>query len=212
MTFDPNTFFAALSTTIRAQKPFQTGLREMIDWCAQQAPHADWEKVSALPFADDEKKAAKWIPDVLKKYPAPFEVRGLYFGLAEMANAKDEEFADLYVAFMGQYDPADKEAKWVFGEKRHYPEASSLRVKTLKAAGLIFNRESGEGLGNTGNYLFCMSYTLLLVTSLMTSELYGRLGGSARGIGILAGWDSGDLVRPGELTARGFVPNPEEMV
>ena len=212
MTFDHDKFFATLSAAIRAKKPFEVGLREMLDWCAQHLPHDDWEKIRALPFSEDESAAAKWIPGVLKKYPVPFEVRGLYFGLAEMANAKDEEFADLYVAFMGQYDASDTEAQWVFGEKRHYPEKSSLKVKNLKTAGLIFNRESGEGLGNEGHFMFCLSYALLLVASLMTADLYERLGATAERVGILAGWDSGDLMRPGELTASGFEPNAKAMI
>jgi len=212
MKFDPNKFIDALTAAIRARKPFAVGLSEMTEWCAQHLPHDDWNRIRSLDVSEDEKKALKWIPDVLKKHPCPFEIQALYFGLAEMANSKDEEFADLYVAFMGQYDPADKEAQWVFGERRHYPDKASLKVKTLKAAGLIFNRENGEGLGNDGNFMFSLSYTFLLVTSLTSPEFYTRLGTQAERIGMLAGWDSGDLMRPGELTKAGFVVNEEAMI
>jgi len=212
MEFDPDMFVEVLTAAIRAKKPFNVGLREMTEWCSTHLPHDDWKKIQALDTSEDEEKALQWIPDVLKKCPCPFDIHALYFGLAEMANSKDEEFADLYVGFLGQYDPSDKEAQWVFGENRHYPEKGSFKVKTLKAAGLIFNCESGRGLGNEGNYMFSLSYTLLLVTSLMTPDLYAKIGTQEERIGILAGWDSGDLMRPGELTKTGFIANEEEMI
>jgi len=53
---------------------------------------------------------------------------------------------------------------------------------------------------------------LLLVTSLTSPEFYTRLGTQAERIGMLAGWDSGDLMRPGELTKAGFVVNEEAMI
>jgi hypothetical protein len=212
MRFDPNEFCNALAATIRARKPFLVGLGKMTDWCSKHLPHADWAKIRALDVSEDAKKAVSWIPDVLRKHPCPFEVQALYFGLAEMANSKGEEFADLYVGFLGQYDPTDEESKWVFGERRHYPARASLKTKTLRTAGLVFNRESGEGLGNDGNYVFSLSYTSLLVASLMSPELYVRLGTPAKRVGILAGWDSGDLLRPGELTKAGLVPNRRAMI
>jgi hypothetical protein len=212
MRFDPDKYFEALAEAVRAQKSFQNALRDMNRWCAAHLPHSDWNAIADLDISEDETKAQKWIPDVLKKYSCPFEIQALYFGLSEKANSKGEEFGDLYVAFMGQYDPADEKAQWVFGDKRHYPEKSSLKVKTLKSAGLIFNREGGDGLGNEGNFMFCMSYAVLLVASLMSSELYERFGTRADRVGMLAGWDSGDLMRPGELTRSGFVPNPKAMI
>ncbi|HVU16463.1 MAG TPA: hypothetical protein VHD32_06040 [Candidatus Didemnitutus sp.] len=212
MEFDPDKFFDELSAAIRTRKPFPEGLGTMIDWCSNHLPHDDWSKIRSLDVSGDEEAARNWIPEVLKKSPCPFEIRALYFGLAEKCSSEDEEYADLYVAFMGQYDPADQEAQWVFGKQRHYPDHASLNVTTLKSAGLIFNRENGEGLGNEGNFMFALSYTLLLTTSLMSPELYGGLGTPAERIGILAGWDSGDLMRPGELSRDGFVPNGEPMI
>jgi hypothetical protein len=212
MKFDPDKFFDALTAAIRARKPFLVGLGEMTDWCAQHLPHDDWARIRALDVSADDRMAVQWIPDVLKNHPCPFEVQALYFGLAEMANTQDEEFADLNVAFLGQYDASDQEAQWVFGELRHYPDQASLAVNTLQAAGAIFNREDGEGLGNRGNFMFALSYTLLLVTSLMSPALYATLGTQTTRIGLLAGWDSGDLMRPGELTSLGFVANREAMI
>lgn len=212
MQFDPDKYFAALTDAIRAQKPFQVALSDMNSWCAAHVPHSDWDAIAALDVSKDALKAQKWIPRVLKKYPCPFEIQAIYFGLATHANAKDEEFGELYVGFMGQYDSADEKAQWVYGDKRHYPEKSSLSVKTLKSAGLIFNRQTGIGLGNEGNFMFCMSYAALLVSSLMSPELFGLLGTSADRVGILAGWDSGDLILPGELCRSGFLPNPRAMI
>ena len=60
--------------------------------------------------------------------------------------------------------------------------------------------------------MFSLSYTLLLVTSLMSPELLARLGTQAERVGMLAGWDSGDLMRPGELTKVGFVANEGAMI
>lgn len=212
MEFDPHKFVAALTVEIRRQRPFIAGLKSMLQWCAKHLPHGDWKKVAALDFEADEKKAQTWIPKTLKAAPSPFPIHGMYFGLHEYSTAKDEEYAKLYVGFLGQYDPKDKKASWVFGAKRHYPEKSTLNARALKAAGVIFNRESGEGLGNDGNFMFCMTYANLLVASLMTPELHLSLKSKADRIGLLAGWDSGDYMNLGELTAKGFVPKRGAMI
>ncbi len=210
--FHADKFTEALCAVIRDKKPFPDSLLGMITWCAEHLPHQDWKKVLALDFADDLAVSQRWIPKVLQAEPCEFEIRGLYFGLAEMGNAKDEEYAELSVAFLGQYDPEDREAGWAQGELRHDPAKAVLKAKALKAAGLIFNRASGAGFGNEGSYMFGLSYALLLVAALLTPELYQQLAAREKKVGVLAGWDSGDVYRVGELTPTGFVPNRGIMI
>ncbi|WP_221031941.1 hypothetical protein [Actomonas aquatica] len=212
MSFDPDSFFEVLSAKVRAQLPFVEAMDSMLSWCEDQMPHSDWSIVRALPLAADLSAAERWIPELLSSQPCPFGIRALYFGLAEMANDEDEEFADLYVGFLGQYDADDEESAWVFGDLRHYPEGASLPTDSLRIAGETFNREDGKGLGNEGNYMFCMAYSALLVASIMSSQTYQALNPDIDRVGMLVGWDSGDLMKPGDLSADGFIPRQEAMI
>jgi hypothetical protein len=212
MNLNPDTFFAMLAEELRSPDSFDVAFPRALAWCAEHLPHDDWNKIGAADYSADLARARLWVTAVLKKHPCPFPIRGLYFGLAEMSNARGEEFADLYVGFLGQYDSSDAQASWLHGELRHYPDNSSLKVRLLREAGVRFNRESGRGLGNDGNFAFCLVYACLLVKEILTPELQTALGGGDVACGVVCGWDSGDTVRLGELPPTGFRPNPGPMI
>jgi hypothetical protein len=209
--FDPEKFFPELTRTIRARVPFRAGLRHMLAWSARHLPHDDWKRVRALDVADDPRAAFTWVQGLLRRSPCPFPVRGLYFHLSEYTNARDEEYATLGVAFTGQHKDNDPQYAWARGPKRHDPPGGELRGRALKAAGVIFNRASGRGLGNEGYMMYAMSYATLLVASLMTPRLHAQFGTSDH-IGLLVGWNSGDLMQLGHLTAKGFKARSGAMI
>ncbi|HUG12374.1 MAG TPA: hypothetical protein VMM36_15260 [Opitutaceae bacterium] len=201
---DPDRFFAELNRILRTRVTFRAGLSEILSWCAQSMPHTDWEKVSAIDVSDDERRAKQWLPDLLKKEPCPFPIRGVYFSLVELSNSRGEEIAELSAAFVGQYDPNDTEMLWAIGDLRHDPKRGSFKGRALKAAGLIFNRASGRGLQNDGYFPFAFSLSALLARSLMTPEIHDVLGSPRGPVGVLVGWEAGDHLLLGELKRVGF--------
>ncbi|MFT3783840.1 MAG: hypothetical protein QM790_17660 [Nibricoccus sp.] len=212
MAYSVEQFFEALASAIRSSDPFIVALHRMIDWCSEYCPHSDWEVIEKLDFSKDPKGAKAWFVQLVDQQPCPFEVQGIYFGLAERGTASGEEYAQLYGSFLGQYDGDGDPTQWLFGDKKHYPENEPLKVANLKRACLRFNRANGRGVGSDGYYLFGLAYATLLVKEFLTPACYARLATKTDAVGIFVGWDCGDTVRCGELTSAGFQPQLGRMI
>lgn len=210
MEFDYPKFYERLETEVRKSTDFSASLAALMEWGAQQMPHPDWSRLGAIPVDNEIQSARRWLPRVLKRAPCPFPVRGAYFGLGEFADRTGGEYADLYFGLMSQYSPGDKE--WLFAKPRHYPNAAYLKSKGLKEGGLLCNRETTPpGLGTPGHICFSVGFAALLLRHLLDKEVFHLLGGTAP-IGVVTGFDSGDLLQLGEITADGFVANAEAMM
>ena len=212
MNFNFAAFYDQLETEVRASSDFAKSVAALMDWSARQIPHSDWSRLAEFDAAKELAAARRWLPRVLKRSPCPFQVRGVYFGLGEFADRSGVEYADLYFGLMSEYDRVDLELKWVWCKPRHYPDNSYLKSKALKNGGVLCNRESTPpGLSTPGHICFSVGFAALLLRHVLGKEVFQLLGGTAP-IGVVTGFDSGDLLRLGEITADGFQPNHNTMV
>jgi hypothetical protein len=212
MDIDVIKFYEVLEKEIRVSTDFPSSMIKLLDWSAKEAPHPDWAKLKKLDFDAEFTAAKNWLPKILKKSPCPFPVRGAYFGLGEFSNDDGIEWSDLYFGLMAECDPTDSESKWLWCESRHYPENSYLKSKALKKGGLLCNRESDdETLGNDGNMCLSLAFAALLLRHLLDEKAFKTLGGN-KPIGVVTGFDSGDMFRLGEITQQGLSLNPNAMI
>lgn len=202
--FDAEEFFAQIQRTVRKQPTFRAGMLAMLQWCAKQQPHADWEKLSKLAFTADATAAKAWFSSLLTKEPAPFPVHGLYFPLVELVNSRENDVTALAVAFTGQYEPDDEERLWAVGDLRHDPKRGLFKGPALQKAVELCHRE--DGLSDDGVYQYGLIYAAMLSQSLLTPALHKALGAPREPIGVLVGWSDGDNLLLGELKRNGFVP------
>ena len=212
MDLDFRAYFERLQDEVRGRKNLHQSMVSLMDWCSQRLHHRDWKRLATLVDAEDSVSAREWLPGVLARAPCPFPIRGVYFGLGEFTDSNGIEFADLYVGFMSEYDRNDLAAEWLFSDPLHYPDEAYLGSETLRKAGVLCNREKQPpGLGVDGNVAFSVAFAALLLRTLLDEKAFRLFKGTGP-IGVVTGFDSGDLVRIGEVTAGGFVANPGPMV
>jgi hypothetical protein len=212
MGIDYARFYEQLQSEVRVSTDFAASMVVLMDWGAQHLPHSDWARLAAFDAEKELQLAREWLPKVLKKTPCPFPIRSAYFGLGEFEDRDGVEFADLYFGLTSVYDPADSELKWLYSEPRHYPDEAYLKSKALRQGGLLCNRESvSPSLGTPGHICFSVGFAALLLRHLLDGNVFRLFAGTAP-IGVVTGFDSGDLLRLGEITANEFVPNQNRMV
>ncbi|HVU87017.1 MAG TPA: hypothetical protein VHD36_06835 [Pirellulales bacterium] len=176
---------------------------EVIDICSRDVPHADWSRFSELDYNGDVAALRSWIPRVFKNRPAPFSIQGLWIGLCNPCKG-DMVWADMYVGAVSQYVPEDPELGWLWTGQRHYPkeafaDSSSLRAIYEIAYGTDF------GLGNDAEWPLCLAFGALAARSLLRDQTTRLVDPTAPQIGVVVGFDSGDMLKLGELTSTGFV-------
>ena len=212
MGFDFPAFYERLQDEVRTSTDLPASMGTMMKWGEGQISHPDWARLATFDAVEELRSAKIWLPRVLKRAPSPFPVRGAFLGLGGFQDQNGTEFADLYFGLMSTYDPADTESQWLYSKPRHYPEDAYLGSKALHQGGLICNRKTGTpGLGTPGHICFSTSFAALILRHTLDGDIYRLLGGTAP-IGVVTGFDSGDLMRLGEMTSEGFVPNKNAMV
>ena len=183
----------------------------MLDWGSETTPHDAWDALKAIDCTSEPKRFKAWLTRVLKRSPCPFPMRGMYFGLGEFETRSHAEYADLYFGLYSECDPTDEKLTWLRRGSRHFPDNAWFRSKPLKSAGTICNEDQEFGLSTPGYILFSVSFAVLLLRSSLTGEMVKDLGGTEP-IGVVTGFDSGDLFRVGTLQSNGFISTQGSVV
>ncbi|MCS4236027.1 hypothetical protein [Stenotrophomonas sp. BIGb0135] len=207
---DYRAFYRLLAAEVRASTDVGQSMRTLLAWGDQRSPHPSWAVLKELDCSVESAGVGKWLTRVLRRAPCPFPVRAIYFGLGERATRDGVEFADLYFGLLGHYEPADKACEWLWRNPRHYPDKAYLGSATLKAAGVICNEDEVTGLGTPGHIVFALSFATLLLRASLDGSIYQLLG-AVEPVGVVVGFDSGDLFRLGELHSDGFRPTKGAM-
>lgn len=202
---DYRAFYRLLAAEVRASRDVSRSMQTLLDWGDQRITHPSWAALKELDFSAESAGVGKWLTRVLRRAPSPFPVRAIYFGLGERANRDRVEFADLYFGLLSQYEREDKACEWLWRNPRHYPDKAYLGSATLKAAGVICNEDEVTGLGTPGHIVFALAFATLLLRASLDGSIHQLLG-AVEPVGVVVGFDSGDLFRLGELHGHGFQP------
>jgi hypothetical protein len=176
---------------------------EIISICSRDVPHGDWSRLAALDYEGDVVSLIPWIPRVFARQPAPFPIQGLWFGLCNPC-ADDKVWADMYVGSMSEYEPEDEELGWLWTGRRHYPEDAYAESASLRSIYEIGYDRDG-GLGNNAEWPLCLAFSAFAIRSLLRGQGTPLFASSAPRIGVVVGFDSGDMLKLGELTDKGLV-------
>jgi hypothetical protein len=207
---DYRAFYRLLAAEVRASTDVGQSMQTLLAWGDQRIPHPSWAALGKLDCSVESAGMGKWLTRVLRRAPCPFPVRAIYFGLGERATRDGVEFADLYFGLLGHYEPADKACEWLWRNPRHYPDNAYLGSATLKAAGVICNEDEVTGLGTSGHVAFALAFAALLLRASLDGAIHQLLG-AVEPVGVVVGFDSGDLFRLGELHRHGFEPTQGAM-
>lgn len=196
-------YYAYLPGQLRLRGPIEQAFAALVYWCSRQEAHPIWAQIAAIEIGQELVAARRWIPQVLAHEPCGFPIRGIYFGLGEFQSEQIES-ADLYLGFFGQCDRTDRECQWLWQAPSFYPENARLRSTTLEAGGLLCKQARKQsGLSSNAYICFSVGFATLLLREILNAELFRSLGVSEP-VGIVTGFDSGDLVRLGTLSSDGL--------
>ena len=195
--------FAKIRKLVASERSVSDSMDEVVSICARDVPHSDWRRLAALDYEGDVTLLASWIETVFKKQPAPFAIRGLWFGLYNPSDGV-KAWADMYVDSMAQYDPDDEELSWLWTGVRQNTanaDAHSACLRNIYEIGYT----GASGLGNDAEWPLCLAFAAFAVRALLRGQSTRLVASTASRIGVAVGFDSGDMLKIGELTETGFV-------
>ena len=206
MSLDHSAVWEKIQELVESDRPTGESMSEVIQICAAGVPHADWGQLSTLEYDADVVSLRPWIPGVFKKSPAPFVIRGLLVCLCNPSDSSRRVWADMYVGAVADYDPEDEEElNWVFNSSQsHYPEEGFAHSQSLRRIHEI-GYASKTGLGNDAEWPLCLAFAAFAVRSLLRKQTRECVKTRAPRVGVAVGFDSGDMLKIGELTETGFV-------
>jgi hypothetical protein len=203
MNIDADSAWEAILNAVRASSSVGDGMRQVIGVCSSSFPHRDWSRFAGLEYETDVVEYREWISSAFQAEPAPFAIRGLYFGLFNPIR-ESQPTADLRLAATDRYDPK-AEGEWISisGSCWHRPSEDCAYSTVLDSIyALAYGRKSG--LGNDAEWSLALAYAALFVRSLLIGASTALIDHRVKTIGVVVGFDSGDSLRIGELRETGF--------
>ncbi len=201
--------YVEIERVVKSNCTVADGMRAVVERCARDHPHPDWERFARLDLATDLDHLREWLLDAFST-PPDEEDDGIWFGLFNPVY-DGETAADMRVS-ASPYDP-ESAGDWA-SEVGWRPSNECARSRVLKTIvdiayggeGLGFDDEAegGDLLGNDAEYPLCLAYATLAVRHLAT-ELHPLLFlGNAHRRLLFVGFDSGDYICIGALTDAGL--------
>ena len=203
MGLNHSAIFAKIQELVASDHSASACMGEVIAICSRNVSHPDWSRLYALDYDGDVASLTSWIARVFERQPAPFPIQGLWFGLCN-PTAHGKVWADMYVGSLAQYAPDDEELGWLWKGERHYPEDAYAHSASLKSIYEI-GYSGDSGLGNDAEWPLCLAFGAFAVRSLLRGQSTQLVASTAPRIGVAVGFDSGDMLKIGELTDRDFV-------
>jgi hypothetical protein len=175
-------------------------MRELIDWCSSHQPCDDWKRFRDLDFMAELGRLGTWLDDVLSAEPPKASVTGIYFGLFNPQYDDDEgPVADIYVAG-GIYGDDD----WLSAVSQHWWANGRYARSQLLAQIYRIAYESPSSLGNNAEYPLVLGFGVFAAKHLCLSIKPRLLGGGGGSRWITVGFESGDVLTLGQLSASGL--------
>jgi hypothetical protein len=203
MSLNHSAIFAKIQELVASDRAVGACMGEIVTICSRDVPHADWPRLSALDYDRDVASLTSWVAGVFERQPAPFPIQGLWIGLCNPSE-NGKVWADMYVGSVAQYAADDEELSWLWKGKRHYPEDAYAHSASLRSIYQI-GYDGGGGLGNNAEWPLCLAFGAFAVRSLLRGKTTRLVASIAPRIGVAVGFDSGDMLKVGELTNKGFV-------
>lgn len=209
MRIDPKSVWTEVDLLAHAPGPDPNqAMARVIKVCAASFPHPDWKRMGELDYTRGVEELMHWLPMVFRSEPPQVRVSGLWFGLFNPIDEHGRAMADIYVFGSGRYDRHDHKLEWIFGCE-YKPAAGEAHSSVLRSIYEIAYASEG-GLGNDAEWSLALAFGVVAVRAAVAAIDVASIPELAEEVGIAVGFDSGDLLRIGELTRKGLVSIPTE--
>lgn len=203
MNFNFERLFAVILEVASADDSFTNRMVRVIDECAAQQPHADWELFRELSYDEDHSRLSPWLSRAFGQGWTHTECKGIWFGLVQVERG-GEVVADVYASAASQFDPESIE--WAYEVHRN-DGAAYLDSPVLAAIyRLAYGRHGG--LANAAEYPLALAYGALAGRAALEAAPLPSPLLSLQGAAV--GYDDGDLLFLGKFVEGKFVSQPRE--
>ena len=191
-------------------RPVTESMAALIDRCEAARPHPDWAGLRALPY-DDLAPMLEWVRQPFCEEPPAAPLKGLWFGLFNPCRDGRTPVADIYVCGSERFDPDPHDNSWAVSPE-WWPNARHANSVVLSDIYRIAYRQGARVaeqkgcLGNDAEYPLALGYGAFAVRELIGQIEPSLVLGRSDSLGVAVGFDSGDFVLLGELTASGLKP------
>lgn len=208
MSLQLSEMFDWITKELARQRPVTESMSTLIDQCESAHPHADWEKLRTLPYAEVESLAG-WLEAQFREDPPDIMLKGLWFGLCNPHRGRGNPVADLRVSGAEQFDPTGCDwavnAPWWPMARYAQSEALAEVYRIAYRRGASEEDRNGR-LGNDAEYPLCLGYGAFALRQVFAEYLSpAPILGESESVGVMVGFDSGDFLHVGTLTLSGFV-------
>lgn len=200
MRIDTDVVFAEIESLVHAPLSVSAKLSRVIDACEAGFPHDGWQALRAVQYDDDVSRLRSWIPQLLQDEPPPFSIRGVWIGIANYVS-DGRETADMHFVGSESYDPQDTDQHWaVYAGYR--PERGEAQSAVLDTIYDIAYRRYPE-LNNDAEWSLCLAYAAFSIAEILRNATPKSFGSDDE-VGVVVGFDEGDSVTVGRVTAEGL--------
>lgn len=196
--YDFKKLFLIISKAIAERGPIGARMRSVIDECAAQRPHEDWERFRGINYDADILKAGQWIAGAVDHDNPAQSRRGLWFGIFTTMNDGIES-VETYAAVVPHFNSG--EDNWTGYVRQGRKSYLDSRVgKDIHA--LAYS--SDNALRNDADYPISMAYGgMIACYALMNTHLPPELDQLES---VMWGFDDGDILFLGSFKNGEFVP------
>lgn len=202
--------FDRIKRLVAQDQTVSAGMREIIDLCAADVPHADWDALATIDYQADVDSLRDWMPGVFRSQKPSFPIRGILVSLCHPGTPEGEIWSDLELMATPRYDAADPDGAWMFDKERFYPDDAAAYSAALRSIYGIAHGSHRVGksvpgkLRNDAEWPLGLAFAAFAVRTFLTGQTAATIDPRSPGIGVVAGFGDGDMLTIGELTAGGF--------
>lgn len=183
--------------------PVSDVITEVIEICAAERPHRDWEALAALDWEDGALTVQTWVRQVLETQAPPAATRGLWFGLCTPVEG-DRARSDLYLGATREYDADDRDLDWASIGLR-FPGSHPRPACLAEMYRIAYDDQ--DGLKNDAEWPLALAFGCAAVArSLRAVAVPADLADEP--LGVVCGFEGGDFIFLGELGTNGFDARP----
>ncbi|PAW78088.1 MAG: hypothetical protein B9S33_19880 [Pedosphaera sp. Tous-C6FEB] len=198
----PLVLYRLIQQLISQDGPVSAQMAKLLVHYNQALPATQLAVLQALDYDSELSIVSGRLQTAVAASPPTKTPGGIYFGLFLPGRPDGSIVADFYLAATDEHDPADAECNWV-ASLDYFPPDGQACSQVLER---IYQLLSGvsEGDRNAAEDVLCLGYTGFVVAHVLNAPDLRAWCSDGRAIPVAIGWDSGDVLRIGELTANGF--------
>jgi hypothetical protein len=193
-------------------------MHRLIDAHAAAAPHEGWQTMTRIPFESEmEHVCGTWFPDVIRQQPPiDLPIAGLWFGLCQPVRG-GETTADFYVSGSPEFH-LDSEGDWAAGPPAYFPAQRYANSRVLADVFRISKEQLDNLRAAAGEYVYAEEFLGAGYVAFAAKSALERVDRSLLvrphdRVGVAVGWDSGDPLYIGWVTADGLqVRDPKDAI